>query len=200
MHLVGFTIEIILRCTAVLNIKINLILPAALYPWGWFSFWQKWVKGCLLECRGGRCLGLTILSPSRANYLEVLDPQPPGAVKACPGCTGITLHILQTFFLFPSSINRFFYPKILSLFDKIYAFVLYIYIYIKCTLINTSVILKKFYRSVRLQLKYDGIKWRTGGEVKGKLANGVGSQYSSHYLGTWCIQHYYRWCAHLGCQ
>ena len=39
-----------------------------------------------------------------------------------------------------------------------------------------------------------------GGEVKGKLANGVGSQCSSHYLGTWCIQHYYRWCAHLGCQ
>jgi len=42
-----------------------------------------------------------------------------------------------------------------------------------------------------------------GGEVKGKLANGVGSQYSSHYLGTWCIQHYYHyycWCAHLGCQ
>ena len=30
--------------------------------------------------------------------------------------------------------------------------------------------------------------------------NAVGSQYSSHYLGTWCIQHYYRWCAHLGCQ
>jgi len=38
------------------------------------------------------------------------------------------------------------------------------------------------------------------GEVKGKLANGVGRQYSSHYLGTWCIQHYYRWSAHLGCQ
>jgi hypothetical protein len=52
----------------------------------------------------------------------------------------------------------------------------------------------------RLQLKYDGTRWRTGGEVKGKLANGVGSQYSSHYLGIWCIQHYYSWCAHLGCQ
>jgi len=38
------------------------------------------------------------------------------------------------------------------------------------------------------------------GKWRGKLANGVGSQYSSHYLGTWCIQHYYRWCAHLGCQ
>jgi hypothetical protein len=30
------------------------------------------------------------------------------------------------------------------------------------------------------------------GEVKGELANTVGSQYSSNYLGTRCIQHYYR--------
>jgi len=58
-------------------------------------------------------------------------------------------------------------------------------------------------QSGRLQLKCDGTRWRTGGEVKGKLANGVGSQYLSHYFGTWCIQHnyyYYRWCAHIGCQ
>ena len=36
--------------------------------------------------------------------------------------------------------------------------------------------------------------WHTvtnGREVKGKLENGVGSQYPSHYLGSWCIQHYY---------
>ena len=52
----------------------------------------------------------------------------------------------------------------------------------------------------RVQLKCDGTRWRTGGEVKGKLANVGGSQYPSHHLGTWCIQHYYRWCAHLGCQ
>ena len=52
----------------------------------------------------------------------------------------------------------------------------------------------------RLQLKCDSMRWRTGEEVKGKLANGVDSQYSSHYHGTWCIQHYYSWCAHLGCQ
>jgi len=52
----------------------------------------------------------------------------------------------------------------------------------------------------RVQLKCDGTRWRTGGEVKGKLANGVGSQYPSHHLGTWCVQHYYCWCAHLGCQ
>jgi hypothetical protein len=43
-----------------------------------------------------------------------------------------------------------------------------------------------------VQLKRDGTRLRTGGEVKGKLANGVGSQYPSHYLGTCCIQNYYR--------
>ena len=32
----------------------------------------------------------------------------------------------------------------------------------------------------RVHLKLDGTRWRTGGEVKGKLANGGGSQYSSH--------------------
>ena len=47
----------------------------------------------------------------------------------------------------------------------------------------------------RHQLKCDGTRRRTGGEVKGKLANGVGSQYPSQYLRTWCIQNYYRWCA-----
>ena len=52
----------------------------------------------------------------------------------------------------------------------------------------------------RVQLKCDGTRWRAGGEAKGKLANGVCSQYSSHYLGTRCIQHYYRWWAHHGCQ
>ena len=31
----------------------------------------------------------------------------------------------------------------------------------------------------RVQLKCDGTRWRTGGEVKGKLVNGVGSQYPS---------------------
>ena len=44
----------------------------------------------------------------------------------------------------------------------------------------------------RLHLKRDGTRRRTGGEVKGKLVNGVGSQYPSRYLGTLCIQHYYR--------
>ena len=37
------------------------------------------------------------------------------------------------------------------------------------------------------QLKCDSTLWHTGGEVKGKLANGVGSKYPSHFLRTWCI-------------
>ena len=32
------------------------------------------------------------------------------------------------------------------------------------------------------------------GKWRWKLANSLGSQYPSHYLGTRCIQHYYRWC------
>jgi len=47
-------------------------------------------------------------------------------------------------------------------------------------------------RSGTVQLKCDGIGDARVGGVKWKLANGVGSQYPSHYLGTWCIQHYYR--------
>ena len=52
----------------------------------------------------------------------------------------------------------------------------------------------------RLHSKCDGTRWHMGGEEKGKLVNGLDSQYSSHYLGTWCSQHYYHWCAHLGCR
>ena len=55
-------------------------------------------------------------------------------------------------------------------------------------------------RYSRIQLKCDGTRWLTEWEEKRKLSNAVGSQYPSHYLRTRCIQHYYHWCAHLGCQ
>jgi len=48
------------------------------------------------------------------------------------------------------------------------------------------------YACREVKLKCDGTLCRTGGEVKRKLAVGVGSQYSSLFLGTWCIEHYYR--------
>jgi hypothetical protein len=34
---------------------------------------------------GGQCIGLTTLPPSRANRLEIWEPQPPGTLRACPG-------------------------------------------------------------------------------------------------------------------
>jgi hypothetical protein len=37
-----------------------------------------------VENKGGRCLGLTTLPPSRADYLEIWEPQPPEALRACP--------------------------------------------------------------------------------------------------------------------
>jgi len=32
-----------------------------------------------------RCVGLTTLPPSCADCLEILEPQPPGTLRACPG-------------------------------------------------------------------------------------------------------------------
>jgi hypothetical protein len=37
-----------------LYFSIYLILPAALWPWCWLTFWQKWVPGIFLGVRGGR--------------------------------------------------------------------------------------------------------------------------------------------------
>ena len=39
----------------------------------------------ILGCKGGRCVGLTTLPPSCADCLEILEPQPPGTLRACPG-------------------------------------------------------------------------------------------------------------------
>ena len=33
----------------------------------------------------GRCVGLTTLPPSSADWLEIWEPQPPGTLWACPG-------------------------------------------------------------------------------------------------------------------
>jgi len=35
--------------------------------------------------KGGRCVGLTTLLPSCADYLEIWKPQSPGTLRACPG-------------------------------------------------------------------------------------------------------------------
>jgi len=44
----------------------------------------------------------------------------------------------------------------------------------------------------RVETECDGTRKRTGGEVKGKKANGGGSQHSLALYRTRSIQHYYR--------
>jgi len=38
-----------------------------------------------LECKGGRCVGLTALPNSCADFLEMWEPKPPGTLRASPG-------------------------------------------------------------------------------------------------------------------
>jgi hypothetical protein len=53
------------------------------------------------DLKGGRCVGLTTLPPSCAHCLEIWEPQPPGALRACNGIALSTYlqWIVQDYFL-----------------------------------------------------------------------------------------------------
>ena len=54
-----------------LEFFIDIILPAALRPWGWLSLYQKWIPGIFSGGKGGRYVGLTTLPPSCAVCVEI---------------------------------------------------------------------------------------------------------------------------------
>jgi len=70
---------------ASLEFFIDMILPAAPYPWDRFILEKKWVPGIFRGGKCGRCVGLTTLPPSCADCLEICEPHPPGTLRACPG-------------------------------------------------------------------------------------------------------------------
>jgi len=57
------------------------MFPAALWPCGRLSFWQKWVPGIFPGGKVCRCLWLTTLPPSCVDCLEIWEPQTPRTFK-----------------------------------------------------------------------------------------------------------------------
>jgi hypothetical protein len=52
------------------------------------------VQGIFPGGKGGRCVGLTNLPASCADYLEIWELQPPGSFRVCPGLYKDCLHFL----------------------------------------------------------------------------------------------------------
>ena len=73
------------RC-GVIGVFIDIILPAALWPWGFDSASNRSeYQEYFLGGKGGWRVGLTTLPRSCAECLEIWESEPLGTLRACPG-------------------------------------------------------------------------------------------------------------------
>ena len=79
-----------------LEFFIDIILPAALWPWLYAAANRNEYQEYLLGGKGGRCVRLTTLPTLQVDCLEIWEPKPPGTLRSCPGRYRVVLPLTFT--------------------------------------------------------------------------------------------------------